>query len=572
MANMLTLHEKTIEDFLKSGVERPFLIPDYQRAYEWKKDQIDLLFDDLTDFTLSLSIEDNEDNEAKYFLGTIVLYVNKDNKTREIIDGQQRIVSLMMLLRAMHKTLSEQAERSEETTYLLKMIEPTLWFRNALKGTVDRTKQFIRSESIDDKHKDDFQSILETGKVPRNGFYANNYRNLLDKYRKLYTNDRPTAEYLIIRLLTQTSIFLIEVDSRDTALTMFATLNNRGQPLSEVNIFRAEIYKCQLESKKEQFNASWKRLFKDIDKRLKMTTKDIFLQYMFYLLAKENYIDATVPGTGKYFTKEKSKRLRDKNILLNLECIINFWTAIKERKKLDDEPWSQDFETLKIFDVLFTSRLKTWRIAAIVYYLNNRTAPDFKENFRAFMQKLLSQYLPACMIYSDKTFLRENLLRLNAVASKESRPRFDFQRSIDVNQLKAIMIDSKHYRRMLLKCIAYNHPAQTELLPLEFEIEHIMPKKWEVTYSNEGYSEKILAECVEKIGNLTIIAPKDNKRSSNAQFKFKKKIYADSSIAMTRDLIYEPDEWTPNAIAVRSDKLADSLIKLWQKWSDDYDR
>lgn len=572
MANMLTLYEKTIEDFLKSGVERPFLIPDYQRAYEWDVSKhIDPFFDDLTDFTINLS---PEDRETKYFLGTIVLYVNKEKRQREIIDGQQRIVSLMMLLRAMHKILSEQAVSSDKTKNLLNMIEPTIWFKDDVEGTVDYKKHFISSESIDDKHKDDLRLILEKGTTAKraSGCYANNYKKLLDEYKKLYDDEQATAERLIRCLLRQTSIFLIEVDSRDTALTMFATLNNRGKPLSEVNIFRAEIYKCQPDEKKDHFNALWNRLFENIGNLFKMTTKDIFLQYMFYLLAKEGHVDSTVPGTGKYFTKEKSKRLRDKNILANLECIIKFWTAIKERKKIEGESWSEDIETLKIFDVLFSlSQLKTWRAAAVVYYLNNRTAPDFRENFRLFMRKLFSQYLPTCMIYSDKTFLRENLLRLNAAALKDSRPKFDFQRSIDINQLKTVMINSKYYRRILLLCVAYNHPEQTELLPTKFEVEHILPKKWQAIYSNQGYSEEKFSEYVEQLGNLTLIEPSLNKKLANSPFELKKKNYKQSTIAMTRALIDEPDNWKPDKITIRSDKLAESLINLWQKWSDDYD-
>ena len=572
MSNMLTLHEKTIEDFLKSGAERPFLVPDYQRAYEWKVKDIDLLFDDLTDFTLSLS---SNDKETKYFLGTIVLYVNREDKKREIIDGQQRIISLMMLIRAMHRTLSEQVTSSERTKNLLRMLEPTIWFKDEIEGTVDYTKQFISSESIDDRHKGDLRLILEKGKISSNasGSYAKNYRNLLDKYQKLYKDDQSSAERLIRCLLKQTITFSIEVDNRDTALTMFATLNNRGEPLSEVNIFRAEMYKFQPESEKETFNALWKKLFEGIDKRLKMTIKDIFLQYMFYLLAKEGYVDATVKGVGDYFTKEQSKRLRDENILANLECIINFWTAIKEHKTIDGEMWSGDFETLKIFyELMSQSQLKTWRIAAVVYYLSHRAEPDFRENFRAFMRKLISKYLPTCMLYADKTFLRENLLHVNKEALERPHPSFDLQRPIDENKLKELMITSKYYRRLLLICIAYMHPEQTKLLSDGFQVEHIMPAKWQAAYSNEGYTEEKFNEYVEKLGNMTLLESSFNRKLSNSPFDLKKQYYSQSEIAMTRALIDEPDDWTPDAIAIRSNKLAESLIKIWQKWSDDYDQ
>ena len=69
MSKTLSVDEKNIREFLQSGGINTFLIPDYQRKYEWGKDEIDMLFDDLSEFTRTVMKNKSDDT---YFLGTIV--------------------------------------------------------------------------------------------------------------------------------------------------------------------------------------------------------------------------------------------------------------------------------------------------------------------------------------------------------------------------------------------------------------------------------------------------------------------------------------------------------------------
>ena len=190
--------------------------------------------------------------------------------------------------------------------------------------------------------------------------------------------------------------------------------------------------------------------------------------------------------------------------------------------------------------------------------------------------------MPLYILNASRTFLRPKILKLDIEVIKSSHPKFDFQETgdndlsspVNINRLKQNIISQTDatLRRILLKLAAYSRDEQTELLPRNFEVEHILPKQWYATYSNKGYTKEKFDEYVEQIGNLTPLEKKLNRKLSNAPFARKKEFYIDSSIAMTRELIDEPDEWTPDTIAIRSDKLAESLIELWQKWSDDYDQ
>ena len=78
------------------------------------------------------------EREGSYFLGSVVSYENEDGE-QEIIDGQQRITSLFLLLRAIYTKLvvTPASERTAEANNFIGKIEPAIWRTNKLTGTVD---------------------------------------------------------------------------------------------------------------------------------------------------------------------------------------------------------------------------------------------------------------------------------------------------------------------------------------------------------------------------------------------------------------------------------------------------
>ena len=111
MPATIEVNKQSVKQLLESGKEHPFVIPEYQRPYAWTEEQIETLFDDLWDFTTS---EDGgSDGKSTYFLGSIVAYEN-ENGEQEIIDGQQRITSLFLLLRAIYTMLKKADSQSKE--------------------------------------------------------------------------------------------------------------------------------------------------------------------------------------------------------------------------------------------------------------------------------------------------------------------------------------------------------------------------------------------------------------------------------------------------------------------------
>ena len=100
----LSDNKQSVKVLLMSGIQHAFLIPEYQRPYAWTFDQVDTLFSDIWDFTESTG---GPEREATYFLGSIVSFINEKGE-QEIIDGQQRITSLFLLLRAIYVKIYEK--------------------------------------------------------------------------------------------------------------------------------------------------------------------------------------------------------------------------------------------------------------------------------------------------------------------------------------------------------------------------------------------------------------------------------------------------------------------------------
>lgn len=145
MPTTIEVNKQSVEVLLGSGKAKPFVIPEYQRSYAWTEEQAETLFEDLWEFTITSGGTERDDS---YFLGSIVAYENKGEQ--EIIDGQQRITSLFLLLRAIYTRLiaSPKTERTAEANNFIGKIEPAIWRTNKLTGTVDYKNILLTSSKI----------------------------------------------------------------------------------------------------------------------------------------------------------------------------------------------------------------------------------------------------------------------------------------------------------------------------------------------------------------------------------------------------------------------------------------
>ena len=236
----LNVDQKSIAELLLDK-KADFLIPDYQRPYAWTEDQCQTLWDDIFLFAFPDSdFEAFNDNE-EYFLGSIVTYKNENRKS-EVIDGQQRLTTIMLILRAFYDKFSDMQDTNSVQTR--NNIEKCIWKTDTF-GTADKTSLKIDSELATDNDKEEFLELLRTGVVKdaSNSQYVTNYRFFQNKIDEFLQKTPSYFPYLPARILGNCILLPIEAESQDTALRIFSTLNDRGLPLSDADIFKAQFYK-----------------------------------------------------------------------------------------------------------------------------------------------------------------------------------------------------------------------------------------------------------------------------------------------------------------------------------------
>lgn len=381
MATTISVNKQTIEQFLLSAKAKPFVIPEYQRTYSWTNEQIDILFKDIWEFA---SNEGGTEKDGTYFLGSIVSYEN-ENREQEIIDGQQRITSLFLLLRAIYTKLKDVEKETEEAKNFINKIEPTIWRANKLTGKVDYSNILLVSKVISDRENKVLKEILKTGKISPEAQdnYSRNYSQFLELF-ETHSAENPLMIYqFIYALLNQVIILPITADNQDTALTIFSTLNDRGLPLSDADIFKAKIYNNLDSEEKEKFIEEWKEL-EESTSRTSESIQQLFYYYMFYLRALENDKSSTTPGLRKYYSANSFKRLLDPNLLNNLKMILNIWEVTSNQTKIVEEEWSNNKAILKILDILTSYPNEFWKYPVIVYYLSHKNKENFEETFYLF--------------------------------------------------------------------------------------------------------------------------------------------------------------------------------------------
>lgn len=556
MTTTINVDKRSVKQLLETGKNKKFVIPEYQRPYAWSDEQIQVLFDDLSEYTHNT----NDDDESTYFLGTIVSYEN-ENHEQEIIDGQQRITTLFLLLRAIYTKLEKSGS---EADFLKSQIVPTIWKQNPTTGEVDFDKILITSRVMGDEGNQEFANILITGQSDEksNSNYAKNYR-LLQQLVDEYAAEQPLAFYSFISNILNRAILLpITADTQDTALTIFSTLNDRGLALSDADIFKAKIYNHLDQIGKKNFIERWQQLDEEASNAGESIQK-LFYYYMFYLRAKENDRKTTTPGIRKYYAKNNFERLYSDDIMENLNTILNLWIVINNRNAVDNEKWSENQEIKQILDALTSYPNEFWKYPVVIYYLHYHQNDTFEDGFLLFVKRLLAVLSARYIVTPTINAVKKGILNLNAEIIKSPQPKFDFSKVEEKELSDKIKNAHRNTVRMILKIIAYQH--QADLLPEKWEIEHILPQKWQSSYFSTSTDSEV-KELVEHIGNKIPFEKKLNIIASNGYFAKKKESYNKSKVEILLELSKNHNDWGLDEIRERDIRISDELVTLLNEW------
>ena len=507
-----------------------FLIPDYQRPYAWTDVECQTLWDDIFEFAFPGDDVSKFNSDEEYYLGPIVTFKNDDGK-KEIIDGQQRLTTLMLLLRAFYSKFGNM--KDEKSLQTKDIISKCIWKTDEF-GKPDMDELKIDSEVATDNDKDEFLKILKTGNADNlKSKYAENYRFFQKKINEFLDAYPSYFAFLPIRILNNCILLPIEAEDQNTALRIFSTLNDRGKPLSDADIFKAQFYKFFKEQgKKDNFISHWKILEEKCDKMFKPLSgtplDELFARYMYFERAKMGIKQSTTEALRKFYEKNKYALLKKEETFNNLIDLAIFWEDINNQ---NEDRFSND--VLKKLFILNYAPNSMWTYFISVYYLQNRDNQGKLNDaeFYAFLNKTIA-FVWAYAVYMPGV----NALRtpiFNEMVNIVNNRDVDFAGyKFDLLQLKSMFNNyefnnNRPITKSMLAWWAFENPMQ-ELIELDkvFEIEHIYAK-------NRYEKEKSLDDrkIVEKLGNKSLLEKRINIRASDYRFDDKKKYYSGYTLA-----------------------------------------
>jgi len=581
----------------KNGV---FRIPEYQRAYNWlSNNQCDKLWQDIEAFI------ENKRNEAYFFGSIIINNLNNNNDEHIVIDGQQRLTTFMVLLKALLIKIDlalEEISQDEESEKLKagleerrKQILKCLYsideddIFDIVKGRKKLSCFRIKydNKSINEEYPKEIETILlgETFseiecsviKIPHKQFdnkYSRFFKNFKFFIEKLNSLDITKINTFARTLLEECQVITIISYQTEEAIEIFNSLNSTGLPLADADILSAKLY-SNYDENKEQFNARWEKIIRDtteLKNKGISSIDDILNQYMYILRAKYNEKDTTLPGVRRYFTDIHGEVLRDpEGFISDIEKIIEIWQDTGSTTELID------------FKQILLKHNNNFKFYYISYlYFKANKSDEEKKNFVEALLRLFAILSITEVGYSSAKF-KSFLIGLNMdigknAATNELAEKINehIQKEFRRDEIRQQLIDSN-----VDKSIVYLNEylfGKEEGFDVSFDIgdiqiEHIMPasgKNIAVIREDAGMDNYEFRQYVNKIGNKILLEQSINGSISNDWFRTKKQKtveekrgYKNSRFPIAKSLTdYDKDGWGKDDIRKATEKAAERIVNF----------
>ncbi|GAA9619753.1 DUF262 domain-containing protein [Helicobacter pylori] len=258
-----------------------YQVPDYQRPYVWDKDHLGALIDDLVG-----SYTNNREDE--YFCGSIVIAENPKDKRWDVVDGQQRLTSFIILactiLKLYKHSLGQKSkafikesihDRHDEEKERLKFLTAQN-YNNIFENTVLNHLEFE-----DNIKKSELNKKFEENTYLRNAYYFKELLNESVENGSISDIDDFVKWFYEHIVLTRIICF-----EQDSAMQIFQVLNDRGQPLSPIDILKSSLMQeiKQDSEKRKDFITTWDKLVeacKSVE-GIDIDLEDFFNMYLEY--------------------------------------------------------------------------------------------------------------------------------------------------------------------------------------------------------------------------------------------------------------------------------------------------
>lgn len=545
-----------------------FTIPDFQRPYTWEEEQCEKLWEDF-----ELFYEEIDTKHPQYFLGSIVLYPEDGNKNRwQIIDGQQRLTTVLLLSKVMH----EGASSYKALEKLYKKVNPqTDVITNELRLNLNEQQ----------KNDEEFRAIMMEGRggVSNESVFAINFDSLQEKFnhwRQGKSSDEVAT--LIDKWMDSVVLLPIQCNSVDHALTIFNTVNDRGMSLNDADIFKGKIYAAiEGDAERKAFIKQWNNLYEygvHEDKK-SLDHEDLFRIYMHILRAQDGETGKE-KALRKYMTDRWAahpEELRDwQSLMQTLKACRYVHESEYTHEKLKSK------ETI-YWTILLSSPNEYWKYPLYVFLHKHMVEADERETwvlpeekhaeYLELMRNTVRYFFIKAVVHNSVNAVKDTAYKVCASIENGKDYLAEYEQSLatkdDIKRLEEILHGS-NYRRcqrglVLINSLCNEEQKISTAYANEIwsaEIEHILPRKWN---DYDKWDEDLHKQHINLIGNLMPLSKKDNTAASNEFFARKQKSYAKSTIQDALDLSEKLDKkWYPEDVQERHAKAIERLMKFFR--------
>tara|TARA_B100000676_G_scaffold55429_1_gene54541 strand:+ start:1366 stop:3153 length:1788 start_codon:yes stop_codon:yes gene_type:complete len=578
-----------MEDILKYNAE--YMIPLYQRDYSWKHD------DHVEEFWIDLKNHYEQKLRTPYFFGTFMLVNEKEtDENYTVVDGQQRLTTTIMLLTAFRDYFKqigddEQVEQLEKylTTedYQRQRLHVNVYnqpyFDNAILPAGNITEKITRLEKGEDSST--YQQRVQD-KLLRNSYI------LLAKKITEYKKDEENKDLETIALkdnfLRYFTIVLNYIIDLQKAYVIFENINNKGLHLAQSDLVKNHLMKT-IDTQSSgmpkgerrnliiQADEKWQEIRRIVEQTKKKENEYLrWYLIAFVQTAAKEEVYSTIKE--KYETKEQVEEFLDdlEKRVHNLRKIIS--------PELRD--WNDDQDTVDYLNAL--GKLSLGAMYPILLIAMEKIT-DKRE-----MKQLI--ILVTKLFFRSKTVCSRNYSAIEGLVGDICK-KFRSPEETTVKEIRNMIVaytpvypDDEEFKVMFRNLQLPDSKANYALSEIHYQmiggrdsatmrisnkaqVEHIMPQtikdtKWQDEidekhgFTNDTERAEYKKANLNKIGNLTLLNDKKNKKNSNKPFSEKKNIYARDDLKMTKELA-DIAKWDDDAISLRQDNFLPLALQIW---------
>ena len=551
-------------DFINGNIKN-FIIPIYQRNYDWNIEQCSTLYNDILNIIK---------NKNTHFFGSIVSSCEPDKKYL-IIDGQQRLTTINLILIAIYRLLDDNEEsilkKQIYEEYLINRFEEDDNLRLKLKVSKGNKKDFSNLFDLD------IEQILE------NKFKNRLYENFLYYYNNI-KNDIKNGKYSLkdlfeaLKKLVVVDI-LLEPNNGDNPQLIFETLNSTGKKLEQSDLIRNFLLMNLQEDEQEKlYNDYWLK----IEENCHNNIEEFSRFFLIFITSKSNIKKENIYDE---FTKlYNEQKITKEEIADKLLKYSKYYKDITKYSIVDNDYYLNKH----LQNILSGNFLECSVIIPFLFYLLDKYYENkiTKEELLEILTILESFLFRRSIVYENTAGLNKIFSTLGKnidnSCSKKSNCTIKLALIDYINNYKNpsddlfidrfINLDIPKKRTQFLQhiLIEIEKLDNKEFIGDNLEVEHIAPEslnsKWK-NYLGEDDYNSIKDHYVNTIGNLTLINY-DQNQESNALFLEKQNKYATSNIKLTKDL-YNYNSWNVENIIKRANILANKAIQIWKYYKND---